>query len=151
MEIFRISAANYAKALTSSGSSNRWNEAGQKVIYAGSSRSLATLELIVHESAVKPEIDYKVMVISIADDDTLFETIVQKQLPKNWRFLDAYAELQKIGSDWYIAQRSLVLKVPSAIVPKEYNYVINTLHPDFGTMISLVRQEDYFWDPRLLN
>lgn len=63
--------------------------------------------------------------------------------------MNAYPDLQKIGSNWYQNKESLVLKVPSAVIPKEYNYVINTNHFEFATKVSLVRTEDYFWDERL--
>lgn len=150
MEVFRISKEEYSKSLSSSGSANRWNLKGQYVLYAGSSRSLSSLELIVHKGAVKPALQYKVMVISIADDDHLIKQVKINDLPSNWRSLAAYSVLQKSGSEWYKKQESLVLKIPSAVIPLEYNYIINVEHPDFQTRVSLVRTEEYFWDSRLL-
>jgi RES domain-containing protein len=150
MEVFRISKEEYSKKLSSSGSSNRWNVKGQEVIYTGSSRSLSSLELIVHKGAVMPSYRYKVMVISIADEDHLFKQIKIGDLPDNWRTIAAYAQLQKIGSDWYNEQESLILKIPSAIIPFEFNFIINTEHPLFNTKVKLVRTEDYFWDERLI-
>lgn len=150
MEVFRICREAYSSALTSSGTANRWNEKGQQVIYAGSSRSLSSLELIVHKGAIVPSESYRVMVISIADDDHLFMQVHSKDLPSNWRSFDAYATLQKIGSDWIASQQSLVLKVPSAVIPFEHNYIINTEHPEFLDKVKLVRTEAYFWDARLL-
>ena len=149
MEVFRISSEVFSKTLASSGRANRWNLKGQNVIYAGSSRSLASLELIVHKGAVKPALIYKVMVISIADDDYLMKQIQIKSLPSDWRSFSAYSNLQKIGSDWYNTRESLVLKIPSAIIPLEYNFMINTDHPEFVSKIKLVRTEDYFWDSRV--
>jgi RES domain-containing protein len=149
MEVFRISAEEYSKALSSSGSANRWNLNGQKVLYTGSSRSLSSLELIVHKNAIKPALIYKVMVISIADDDYLITQIQTKDLPTNWRSFAACSILQAIGSQWCTTGASLVLKVPSAVIPFEYNYVINTEHTDFVSKVSLVRTEDYFWDTRV--
>lgn len=150
MEVFRISSELYSSTLATSGSANRWNLKGQQVLYTGSSRSLSTLELIVHTGAVKPLINYKVMIISIADDDYLTKQIQLNDLPAHWRSLAAYSALQTIGSDWYNARTSLILKVPSAVIPLEYNFIINTEHPDFPHNVSLVRSEDYFWDSRLL-
>ncbi|MBZ9729399.1 RES family NAD+ phosphorylase [Salegentibacter sp. JZCK2] len=150
MEVFRISHINYSKKLSCSGSANRWNFDGEYVIYTGSSRSLSTLELVVHRNSVQSLPNYEVMIISIADIEELYEQIPIKKLPKNWRKLEAYYKLQNIGSKWYKEQRSLVLKVPSAVIPKEYNYIINTKHPDFSSNVSLVRNEDYFFDKRLL-
>jgi RES domain-containing protein len=129
MEVFRICKEAHAHVLSSSGSANRWNTKGQQVIYTGSSRSLASLELVVHRGAIQPSTTYKVMVISIADDDYLIKQVQSKDLPANWRTLAGYSALQTIGSNWYNSQESLVLKVPSAII---------------------VRTEDYFWDSRLL-
>lgn len=150
MELFRISAEKYSSKLSSSGSANRWNKKGEFVIYTGSSRSLSTLELVVHRSAIKPAIAYKLMVISVSDSDELVKTIKTKDLPTDWRLFKAYPELQQIGSDWYSSQESLLLRVPSAVIPYEYNYVINVNHPDFKDNVKLIRQEDYFWDDRLL-
>jgi RES domain-containing protein len=149
MELFRISLETYAGGLTSSGSANRWNIAGQQVLYAGSVRSLSTLELIVHRSSIKPLASYKVMVLSITDEDHLVKQIHIADLPGDWRKMAAYGTLQTIGSEWYTKQESLLLKVPSAIIIQEYNYVINTTHPEFAKKVTLVRTEDYFWDYRL--
>jgi RES domain-containing protein len=150
MEVFRISREEYSKSLSASGSPNRWNLKGQLVVYAGSSRSLSSLELVVHKGAVKPSFQYKIMVISIADDDYLIKQIKINELPANWRLIAAYSDLQNIGSEWYNKRESLVLKIPSAIIPFEFNYVINTEHPEFTSKVSLVRTEDHFWDSRLL-
>jgi RES domain-containing protein len=149
MEAFKISRTEFAGKLTSSGSANRWNYEGQYVIYAGSSRSLSTLELIVHRGNVRPNNNFRVTVISLADDDHLFRQIKSLYLPSDWRKLAAYSQLQKIGSGWYENQETLFLKVPSAVIPKEFNYVINTEHPAFTQHVKIVRTEDYFWDTRL--
>lgn len=150
MEVFRISKEVHAHSLSASGSANRWNLKGQQVIYTGSSRSLSSLELVVHRGSIQPATTYKVMVISIADEDYIIKQIQLKDLPPNWRSLAGYSVLQTIGSTWYNSQESLVLKVPSAIIVYEYNYIINTEHPDFSRNVQLVRTEDYFWDSRLL-
>lgn len=150
MEVFRICKAVYATALTTSGSANRWNIRGQQIIYAGSSRSLASLELVAHRASIVGSSSYKVMVISLPDEDKFFRQILIKDLPPNWRTLAAYATLQQIGSSWYSRQETLALKVPSALIPYEYNYVLNTEHPAFKKNVQLVRTEDFFWDERLL-
>jgi RES domain-containing protein len=149
MEVFKICKEEYSGSLKSSGSANRWNLRGQNVIYSGSTRSLATLELVVRRSSIAPVNNYKVMVISIADDDYLFKQIHINELAENWRTLAVYSSLQEIGSKWYISQGSLILKVPSAVIPYEYNYMINTEHPDFSKNVRIVKVEDYFWDNRL--
>jgi RES domain-containing protein len=151
MNVFRIVPEAFSNKLNASGSANRWNLRGQKVIYTGSSRSLSTLELIVHRSVIQPSKPYKLLVISIDLLEAEYQKIQLDQLPNNWRNLQAYSQLQLIGSNWYKAQNSLLLEVPSAVIPQESNYIINTEHPDFSKKIRINRIEDYFWDNRLLS
>ncbi len=150
MEVYRIAKESFSKKLVASGLANRWNKNDQHVIYTGSSRSLATLELVVHRNNIMPAFAYRVMIISVADEEELITTIQQKNLPENWRSIIAYPQLQQIGSDWCKSKQSLILKVPSAIISQEYNFVINTKHPDFLEKVTLVRTENYFWDERLV-
>ena len=150
MEVFRIVKEAFAKELTASSAANRWNKADQFVVYAGNSRSLSTLELFVHRNNIAPAFAYRMLIISIADEESLITQIKQTDLPENWRSINAYTALQQIGSDWYKSKKSLVLKVPSAVISQEYNYLINTKHPDFLEKAILVRTENYFGDERLV-
>ena len=150
MEVFRICKEEHSKKLISSGSANRWNRKGEFVIYTGSTRSLSTLELIVHKNSIITAIPYKVLIIEVKDDKKLIREISENELPENWRSLAAYSTLQNIGSIWYNKNETLVLKVPSSVIPQEFNYIINTEHSDFKNKVSLIKIEDYFWDNRLL-
>lgn len=150
MEVFRICEERYAKELTASGKSARWNEDNQYILYTSSSRALATLEKVVNFNGVIPTAINKVLIISIADDGHLITSVLEKDLPKNWRSDTSYPVLRQIGSNWYTSGQSLILKVPSAIVPREYNLLINIKHKDFKKSVKLVRAEEYFWDDRLL-
>ncbi len=151
MEIFKISNEKYANLISASGKPNRWNKSGEFVTYGAGSRSLAALEMVARRSCIMPsKIAYKMMVLSFDDDDNLITQVKIADLPPGWNKMNAYPRLQDIGSTWYSKQESLVLKVPSAIIPREFNFVINTKHPLFATHVNLVRNEDYFWDERLL-
>lgn len=150
MELFRIATEEHSHKLTSSGAENRWNNKGELVIYSSLSRSLSTLEVVVHRASIKPKVNYRVMILSLPDDDRLIKTIISTELPSNWRSLYAYSSLQSIGSLWYQAMDFLILKVPSAVIPAEHNYILNTEHKDFKRSVKLIRTEDYFWDERLL-
>lgn len=150
MEMFRISRERFAYGLSASGVANRWNQRSEMVIYASNSRALATLELVVHRNAIFDDAAYKMMVLHVPDDEQFYTWVKAAELPTGWQFLNAYHLLQRIGSSWYRAQSSLVLIVPSAIIHGEYNYVINTTHPDLRERVKLANVEDYFWDARLL-
>ena len=147
MEVFRVSSTKYSRQLNASGKAARWNKDGEFVIYAGETRSLAMLENIVHKS-IQTGLDYETMIISIMDSENFFTRKKLSDLPSNWRDISAYAKLQDIGSRWYQSKESLVLQVPSVIVPQEFNYVINASHPEFKNRITLIRQEEFVLDSR---
>ncbi len=90
------------------------------------------------------------MVISISDSEHLVKQIRLDELQDNWRTMAAYPALQEIGSIWYERKETLILRVPSAVIVQEYNYIFNMEHPDFANEVRLAQVEDYFWDDRLV-
>jgi RES domain-containing protein len=147
VEVFRISAPRYARGLTASGVANRWNIAGQFVLYTAANASLACLENVVHRGAEGLQAPFKLMTLDIPDALTI-EEVPLALLPPDWQQVASYAQCQEVGVAWYQQRRSAVLKVPSAIIPFEANYLINTSHPDFN-QIKLVSVEDFVFDSRI--
>lgn len=125
---------------------NRWNKEGEFLIYAAESRALCALELLAHTNGVTPQGSYKVMVIVISEPS--IEEVSMDALPSNWKSIESYPALQRIGSHWYHKQSSLLLKVPSVLVAQEHNYVINVKHPLFD-QLKIAALETFFWDERL--
>ncbi len=150
MRIFRISSEKYSHGFSASGIANRWNIDGEFVIYAASSRSLSSLEMVVHRSAIRPKSQYIMMIIEVPDSPEFCEFLAPSQLPGDWRKISGYAASQRLGSEWYRSKRSLVLGVPSAVIPQEHNFILNTKHEDFEESVVLIEREAYFWDERLL-
>lgn len=148
MLVFRIVAKKYSKELSASGRPGRWNHSDQAIIYCSESRSLATLELLVGRGGINTGIGYQLLVIEVPDVST--ESVGVEQLPQAWRSLNSYSYLQQIGSDWYQRSDTLLLKVPSAVVPQEFNFLINYSHPDFRKTVKIRDNESYFWDERLV-
>lgn len=147
MIVYRIAHEQYADKLQSSGSSNRWNRASQYVIYTSGSISLCALELLAHTNGIRPKGTFKVMHIEIKEPAHI-EGITTSQLPDDWQSLASYPMTQKFGSEWYESRSGFVLKIPSAIVPSEWNYVLNTTHPEFEKKCLLKTVEDFYWDSR---
>lgn len=147
MIVYRLAKSEFAQSLQSSGAPNRWNRAREFVIYTSGSISLCALELLAHTSGLRPAGSYKMMKIKI-DESPEVTHIREDDLPKNWNSLSAYGHTQQLGSDWYTSQTSLVLKVPSAIIPTESNYVINKAHSDYSETVHLIELQDFFWDKR---
>ena len=147
MIVYRLSHAKYATNLSSSGAANRWNRAFQFVIYSSENISLCALELLAHTNGIRPAGEFKIMEIEIKNP-TSTKSKDTAELPENWHQLQAYGHTQMIGSDWYESKNSLCLKIPSAIIQSEFNYIINTQHPDFIKKVKLIEVKDFFWDSR---
>ncbi|WP_420149730.1 RES family NAD+ phosphorylase [Spirosoma sp.] len=147
MLVYRITKAIYADRLVASGGAARWNERGQFVIYTAATRALACLENVVHRSGEGLQEIFRVMVIDIPDELRI-DLLVTDTLPADWFDFRQYGTCQRIGGEWIRSGRSPVLKVPSAIISNEWNYLLNPAHPDFQR-IGLIRTEPFVFDPRI--
>jgi RES domain-containing protein len=147
MEVFRIALAQYTDKLYASGRSNRWNNAGEKVIYTASSRSLACLENVVHSSGEALGQHFRVMVIYIPDNASM-DTIPLNQLPEDWNQNVPSRACKELGSAWIKSNRSLLLQVPSSIIPLEKNYLINPNHLEFAK-VKIVDHQEFIFDQRI--
>jgi RES domain-containing protein len=136
MLVYRIAFTNYSKSLFAPGISGRWNSEGGKVIYTAESIPLAFLENMIRRKGVGFNDDFKTMIIEIPDFLAITE-VNASSLPDGWRDLSDYTHCQIIGNSWYYKGDTPVLKVPSAILPENFNYVINSTHPDFSKITLL--------------
>jgi len=111
----------------------RWNSSGIAMVYTAGSESLATLELLVHldNTSVLPSFS----ICPVDFDDSLVELIDPATLPRSWRQAPAPISLQAVGDDWISRGSSVVLRVPSAVIESEYNYLINPAHLDFKKLV----------------
>ncbi len=146
MIVYRICKEEYSKKLTASGFPARWNNKGVFVIYAAESRSLACLENLVHRSGEGNNALYKVMLIQIPDN-IKSEIISEINLKAGWQKIENYPYCRKIASKWLQHLKTPLLKVPSVIIKNEFNYIINTAHPDFKK-IKIFGVEDFAFDNR---
>jgi len=110
----------------------RWNPPGTASIYASDSLALAILELLVHLDDYDDISNY--VAIPIQFDDSKITIWPIDSLPKNWDDHPIPAATQRLGQQWFTSSQSAILRVPSAVVPQQYNYVLNPLHPDFASL-----------------
>lgn len=123
----------------------RWNSAGRPAVYTAGHVSLAILEIVVH---VDMRLASRYTVIPVAFDGSLIETLPVSRLPVGWRTYPAPSAVVALGDDWLRSGRTPVLKVPSAVVPSEPNYILNPIHPRFRD-IRIGAPEELEFDPRL--
>ena len=106
----------------------RWNSQGTRIVYAFSSISLSILEILVHLESSSILSSYSVLPFHF--DESLVSEVKEEDLPRGWATLPPPVPSQRVGDRWAHAQTSLLLNVPSAVVPLEFGYLLNPVHPD---------------------
>lgn len=148
MQLYRISSAKFADDLSGTGAKlygGRWNAKGVPVVYLASSRSLAMLELLVH---LRPEnliVPYVISTIELPEDKIL--TVQADLLPNDWNKDGSLLALHQLTNDFIEKSKFLMMRVPSAIVEEEYNFVLNPAHADFAK-VSLLAKRSFTFDQR---
>lgn len=151
MKVFRLARKKYKIELSGAGaakSGNRWNSKGTEMIYCSDSRALAMAEVAVHLPLGLLPHDFVMMEIEIPSI-VKSKTIAIAKLPPGWNDFPPVTATQKIGDDFIHAGLVCVLKVPSAVVKGDFNYLINTAHQDFKK-IKIRSQSEFPFDRRLL-
>lgn len=134
MEVYRVSKRQYRQDIIGTGAylaGGRWNTAGNYMLYTAASRSSAILEVLAHISRNRPIDDYSVIVLYIPDD-LFINAVDPATLSDTWR--EEYNQTQVIGDQWLERHKSLSLKVPSALVKAECNYLVNPGHETFKSL-----------------
>ena len=124
----------------------RWNSPGRRAVYLGGGLALASLELLVHLKA--PDVLRRYRRLRVLIPETLITEVTLRDLPGGWDRPDLHPATQAIGDRWLESLESVVLRVPSAVVPGEVNYVANPAHAGFAEL-EPGSIADFRYDPRL--
>jgi RES domain-containing protein len=150
MEVFRLARKKYPIELSGKGASitgARWNFKGTEIIYTAQSRALAMAEVAVHLSLATLPKDFVMLTIEIPDA-ILIEILDQKKLHADWNVFPNSFTTQVLGDEFIKKNDFCVLKVPSAVVKGDYNFLINPFHPNFK-LIQITAKEDFPFDKRI--
>jgi RES domain-containing protein len=153
MIVFRVEREKYLDSTlqgigASMSKGYRWNSFNTKLVYTAESRALATLEVSVHlDLSEDLPLDRFYVEIEIPDDISILEVKLE-DLPDDWNDKPPAITTQTIGDDFVIYNEAAILKVPSSIVPQEFNYLINPNHMDFSK-IKIVNSTRMFFDSRI--
>jgi RES domain-containing protein len=110
----------------------RWNSRGTPMVYTSESIALALLEVLVHIQDSRFLPSYSLCAVRFEEDH--LERLDRRLLPGNWRSFPPPAKVQTLGDRWARRRSSLALEVPSAIVERESNFLLNPAHPDFPSL-----------------
>ncbi|HEX8323485.1 MAG TPA: RES family NAD+ phosphorylase [Tepidisphaeraceae bacterium] len=108
----------------------RWNSPGSAVVYLAATPASAMMEMLVHADTMLLSLSYVLIRAEFADD--LVEEL-PNPLDKNWRV--NLAITQEIGDDFVARSFKPLLRVPSALVTREFNYVVNPAHAEFRQIV----------------
>jgi RES domain-containing protein len=144
MVLWRISRHRDLKGIGGLKAGGRWHYPGQPVVYLSENPASALLEVCVHTAA--NEVPPEFTLLRIEGPDLRTPSIMETGLPENWRaLLDV---TRNIGTDWLRKNETVLLKIPSAIVPQTNNFLFNPLHPD-ASGFQIAEALSYPFDNRL--
>jgi len=148
MIIYRLATSEFADNLSGEGAKiygGRWNPVGVAALYLSEFISLSILEILVRADKLTSPETYTLLSIQIPENSVT--SIELKKLKSEWQNHIEYT--RSIGEDFLKMNQALALKVPSAIVPQEHNFLINPLHKDFK-QVKIIYSEQLELDKRLL-
>ena len=123
----------------------RWNNKGTAIVYTSESRALCMLEVAVHLPLGHLPKDY--VLISLEVPDGSLENISRSYLPEDWNQFPPKPSTRHLGDTFISEGKKLLLKVPSALVPDEHNFLINPAHKDF-LQVKILAVEPFLFDSR---
>lgn len=155
MVVFRIERQRHlSTTLSGIGASMadgfRWNSMFTRMVYTAETRALAMLEVFVHLDLSEDLPSDRYFVEIDIPDSIRIDEIAINELPKNWDAKPPGQATQRIGDQFVRQNRTAVLKVPSSIVPGEFNYLINPTHAD-SQLIKITKKYKMAFDQRLKN
>jgi RES domain-containing protein len=118
-----------------------------RMVYTADSPSLAALEVLVGLGDASFLPGY--VLCSVEIPDAAVETLDPKALPASWQSYPAPPELQRIGDAWLKERQSLALRVPSVVVPRQPNFLLNPAHKAFAKL-RVGKAEPFVFDERLM-
>lgn len=151
MLLYRIAKSKWIDDLSGYGAQingGRWNEKGVPMVYTASSVSLAALEVLVHIEIINFVKNLELLILEIPDEIRPL-TIGNDELRTNWNTYPPHESTMKLGSAWVKARKSLLLEVPSVVIPFEKNILINPSHANIRD-IKIKDRMPFNFDNRLI-
>jgi RES domain-containing protein len=150
MILWRLTRAAF-QALDGEGArlnGGRWSSEGTPVVYLSSALSLAALEYLVHVDVADVPSDLVARELELPDAASV-QAVNAADLPLDWSTVPDHPACLERGDEWLRAGASLLLRVPSAVVPIESNVLLNPAHADAAT-VKVRSVTPFAFDRRLL-
>lgn len=149
MIVYRIGRTKYAHDLTGEGArlnGGRWNHKLTPCIYTSQSRALALLEYTVNVNVDDIPRALSFTIFDIPDGNIV--ELKPEDLPGNWMEAPAPRSTRDFGTALLKKADCSVIKIPSAVIPDEFNYLVNPLHRDI-VHCKIIDVSDFVYDVRI--
>jgi len=149
MIVYHVGKTKYADDLTGEGArinGGRWNTVGIPCIYTSENRALAVLEYSANVAL--DDIPRSLSITTYQIPDASWMNCLEKDLPGNWKQAPVPKETMEYGADLLKMNTALALKISSAVLPQEFNYIINPLHSDMH-LVKIIDVTDFIYDVRI--
>lgn len=149
MTVYRLSREKYRYDLSGKGAElygGRWNSKGVAMLYTSQSRALAFAEVAIHIPVGLVPKDYFLISIHFPDTAGILKIAVA-EMPTDWRSNPHSNSTQRIGDQFILESKFLILQVPSAVVPGDFNFLINPTHPQSND-VKIESVEQFEFDSR---
>ena len=149
MIVYRIGKTKYCYDLTGEGArlyGGRWNHVLTPCVYASENRALALLEYTVNVNI--DDIPRSLSITTIEIPDNGIEELNQADLPGDWTEIPAPASTKDFGTKLLKRGVRPILKIPSSIILKEFNFILNPLHVE-SKSFKVISVEDFVYDVRI--
>ena len=148
MTVFRICNTHYSEDISGTGAKlygGRWNSKGIAMLYASEHISLSVLEMLVQNRFTDFATDLNLIHLAFADTLSVKE-VKNSKLKTDW--INDFEYTRFMGDQFIKAGTHAILKVPSAVIKEEHNFIINPSHSDF-MKIKITQTVSFSTDKRL--
>lgn len=149
MVVYRVGRTKYCKDLSGEGArlhGGRWNHILCPCIYTSESRALAVLEYTVNVNI--DDIPRSLSITTFEIPDAGIQGLSIPSLPGNWTESPAPSSTKDFGTNLLNIAASPILKIPSAVISKEFNFILNPKHAD-AKDFKILHVEDFVYDVRI--
>jgi RES domain-containing protein len=149
MIVYRVGRSKHAKDLSGEGArlhGGRWNHKLTACIYTSQSRALAVLEYTVNVNIDDLPRSLSITTIEIPDKDIQIINIAG--LPGNWNIVPAPYSAKDFGTSLLMAAASAIIRYPSSVIPDEFNFILNPVHPA-SKNFAILDTRDFVYDVRI--
>lgn len=149
MVVYRVGRTKYANDLEGVGArlfGGRWNNKSVACLYTSESRALAILEYTVNVGI--DDIPRALSIITIEIPDAPIKMLTESDLPGDWKRSPAPSSTKEFGSKVLMQAAEPVIKIPSTVIPIEFNFLLNPLHFD-SSKFRIIDIVDFIYDVRI--